>query len=204
MYKDYQAEATGHLVVQAADALNVPLTRLLAVPVFAAIATDTGWFRFGSVTAETYRVIARLIDAGVVPSEVYGDLYERDTLGRLRLRGLILSRTSAELDGALMHTYVRKEDFAAMGAEPSDTEDAINLTLAVEGTQGAVIFVGQIRGGFKLSFRSRCGMDCNEIARQFGGGGHKAAAGAFQEGTLEDVQERVLPVVREAMSKALA
>ncbi len=204
MYKDYQAEATGHLVVQAADALKVPLTRSLSVPTFAAIATDTGWFRFGSVTAETYRTIARLIDAGVVPSEVYGDLYERDTLGRLRLRGLILSRTSAELDGALMHTYVQKEDFAAMGAEPSDTEDAINLTLAVEGTQGAVIFVGQIRGGYKLSFRSRCGMDCNEIARQFGGGGHKAAAGAFQEGTLQEVQERVLPVVREAISKALA
>ena len=140
----------------------------------------------------------------MVPSEVYGDLYERDTLGRLRLRGLILSRTAAELDGALMHTYVQKEDFAVTGAEPSDTEDAINLTLAVEGARGAVIFVGQLRGGFKLSFRSRCGMDCNEIARHFGGGGHKAAAGAFQEGTLEEVQQRVLPVVREAMSKALA
>jgi phosphoesterase RecJ-like protein len=203
MYKDYQAEATGHLVVQAADALGVPLTRSIAVPLFAAIATDTGWFRFGSVTAETYRVIARLVDAGVVPSEVYGDLYERDTLGRLRLRGLILSRTGAELDGALMHTYVTKEDFDATGAEPSDTEDAINLTLAVEGAQGAVIFVGQLRGGFKLSFRSRCDMDCNEIARQFGGGGHKAAAGAFLEGTLEEVQQRVLPVVREAMGKAL-
>jgi phosphoesterase RecJ-like protein len=204
MYKDYQSEATGHLVVQAADALKVPLTRSMSVPLFAAIATDTGWFRFGSVTAETYRVVARLIEAGVVPSEVYGDLYERDTLGRLRLRGLILSRTAAELDGALMHTYVQKEDFAATGAEPSDTEDAINMTLAVEGARGAVIFVGQLRGGFKLSFRSRCGMDCNEIARQFGGGGHKAAAGAFVEGTLEEVQQRVLPVVREAMSKALA
>ena len=60
MYKDYQAEATGHLVVQAADALNVPLTRSMSVPLFAAIATDTGWFRFGSVTADTYRVVARL------------------------------------------------------------------------------------------------------------------------------------------------
>lgn len=199
MYKDYQAEATGHLVVQAADALDVPLTRTSAMPLFAAIATDTGWFRFGSVTSETYRVVGRLVDAGVVPSEVYGDLYERDTLGRLKLRGLILSRTTSELDGQLMHTYVKKEDFSATGAEPSDTEDVINLTLAVAGAQGAVIFVGQLRGGFKLSFRSRCAMDCNLVARHFGGGGHKAAAGAFQEGTLEEVQQRVLPVVREAM-----
>lgn len=203
MYKDYQAEATGHLVVQAADALNVPLNRTIATPCFAAIATDTGWFRFGSVTAETYRVIARLIDVGVVPSEVYADLYERDTLGRLRLRGLILSRTASDLDGALMHTYVLKEDFEAMGAEPSDTEDAINLTLAVEGTKAAVIFVGQLRGGYKISFRSRCDLDCNEIACMFGGGGHKAAAGAFQEGPLEEVQQRVLGAVREALIKVL-
>ncbi|MFG0256141.1 MAG: bifunctional oligoribonuclease/PAP phosphatase NrnA [Rhodopirellula sp. JB053] len=204
MYKDYQAEATGQLVVQAADALNVPITRAMAVPVFAAIATDTGWFRFPSVTSETYRVIARLMDVGVVPSEVYGDLYERDTLGRLKLRGLILSRTTSEIDGALVYTYVEKDDFAACGAEPNDTEDAINLTLAVRGTQAAVIFVGQVRGGFKLSFRSRCGLDCNEVARQFGGGGHKAAAGAFLEGSLDEVQGRVLPVVREALQKALA
>lgn len=203
MYKDYQAEATGHLVVQAADALNVPLTRSMAMPLFAAIATDTGWFRFPSVTPETYRVIARLVEVGIVPAEVYGDLYERDTIGRLRLRGLILSRTATEIDGALMHTHVLKEDFEATGALPSDTEDAINLTLAIEGAKGAVIFVAQIRGGFKLSFRSRCGMDCNEVARQFGGGGHKAAAGAFQEGTLQEVQDRVLPVVREAMKTAL-
>ena len=203
MFKDYMAEAAGHLVVQAADALKVPLTRAMAVPLFAAIATDTGWFRFGSVTSETYRVIARLIDAGVVPSEVYGDLYERDSIGRLKLRGLVLSRTTAELDGALVHTYVEKEDFEKMGAAPNDTEDAINLTLGVQGTQGAVIFVGQVRGGFKLSFRSRCEMDCNEVARQFGGGGHKAAAGAFLEGTLDEVKGRVLPVVREAMSAAL-
>ncbi len=203
MYKDYQAEATGHLVVQAADALDVQLTRSMSVPLFAAIATDTGWFRFGSVTPETYRVIARLVDAGVVPSEVYADLYERDTLGRLKLRGLILSRTIGELDGALVHTHVLKEDFAATGAEPSDTEDAINLTLAVQGTKAAVIFVEQLRGGFKLSFRSRCGMNCNDIANQFGGGGHKAAAGAFQDGSLSEVQGRVLPVVREAVAKAI-
>jgi phosphoesterase RecJ-like protein len=166
------------------------------------VATDTGWFRFGNVTSETYRVVSRLIDAGVVPSEVYGDLYERDTLGRLKLRGLILSRTTSELDGALMHTYVNKEDFEATGAEPSDTEDVINLTLAVAGAKAAVIFVGQVRGGYKLSFRSRCGMDCNEVARHFGGGGHKAAAGAFQEGSLAEVQQRVLTVVREALRNA--
>jgi len=156
------------------------------------------------VTAETFRTIARLIDAGVVPAEVYSDLYERDTLARLKLRGLILSRTTSEVDGALMHTHVEKRDFEAIGAVTSDTEDAINMTLAVAGAKAAVIFVGQPLGGFKLSFRSRCAMDCNEIARQFGGGGHKAAAGAFLEGTLDDIRGRVLAVMKAELEKALS
>ena len=67
-----------------------------------------------------------------------------------------LSAETAELGGDLMHTYVRRDDFAAVGAEPSDTEDVVNATLSVSGAKAAVIFVGQLRGGFKLSFRSRC------------------------------------------------
>src|SRR5690349_8144791 len=75
LFKDVTAEATGRLVVEAADALGVKLSPQLATPVFAAIATDTGWFRFGSASSETYRVGARLIDAGAKPSAIYNQLY---------------------------------------------------------------------------------------------------------------------------------
>jgi phosphoesterase RecJ-like protein len=199
-FKDTKAEATGHLVAKLAKHLRAPITKPMATALYAAIATDTGWFRFGSTTSDTYRIIAELLDCGAVPSEIYGDLYERDTLGRVRLRGRILSRTQEELAGQLVYTHVLKDDFAQTGAVPSDTEDAINLTLAIAGTQVAVIFVEQQQGGFKLSFRSRCAVDCNAVAREFGGGGHKAAAGAFVQGSFEEVTARVLPVVRQAMS----
>jgi bifunctional oligoribonuclease and PAP phosphatase NrnA len=199
-FKDTSAEATGHLVAKVAQHLKVPITKPMATALYAAIATDTGWFRFSSTTPETYRVIAHLVESGAVPSQIYSDLYERDTLGRIRLRGRILSRTSSELDGKLVYTHVLKEDFPETGAQPPDTEDAINLTLAIGGAQVAVIFVEQLAGGFKLSFRSRCRVDCNSLAREFGGGGHKAAAGAFLDGTLAEVQSRVLPRVREELS----
>lgn len=202
-FKDTSAEATGHLVAKLAQHLGVTITKPMATALYAAIATDTGWFRFSSTTPETYRVVADLVAAGAVPGQIYSDLYERDTLGRIRLRGRILSRTSSELDGKLVYTYVLKEDFPETGALPPDTEDAINLTLAIAGTQVAIIFVEQLAGGFKLSFRSRCAFDCNSLARQFGGGGHKAAAGAFLDGSLSDVQSRVLPQVREAMAAML-
>ena len=199
-HKNTTAEATGHLVVQAADQLGVDLTPTMSMPLYAAIATDTGWFRFPSVTPETYRVVARLVDAGASPSNIYADLYECDTIGRLRLRGLTLSRTQSELDGRLVYTHIDAGDFEKTGASPHDTEDVINLTLTVAGTEAAVIFVGLQSGGYKLSFRSRCKMDCSEVARKFDGGGHKAAAGASHPGPLEKAQQEVLAVVRSAMT----
>ena len=198
-FKDTKAEATGRLVVDAAEALGVKLTAAMAMPLFAAIATDTGWYRFGSATSSTYQCAARLVEAGADPAAIYNALYEQETLGRLKLRGEILARTTAELGGRLVHTYVLVDDFARTGSLPSDTEDVINMTLTVAGTQFAVIFVQQAAGGFKISFRSRCQVDCSKLAEEFGGGGHKAAAGASLAGTLEDVRTRVLDAVRAAM-----
>lgn len=198
-FKNTTAEATGRLMVEALDALGVPLDEEIATPLFAAIATDTGWFRFSSATGDTYRVTSRLIDAGANPSKIFNSLYEQDTLGRIKLRGEILARVITEQSGRLVHTYVLKEDFPRLGALPSDTEDAINLALGVKGTEVAVILVEQPAGGFKVSFRSRSKVDCAALASQFGGGGHKAAAGAFAEGNLEQAQARVLDAVRAAM-----
>ncbi|MCL4206800.1 MAG: DHH family phosphoesterase [Pirellulaceae bacterium] len=198
-FKDTQAEATGRLVLQAASQLGVTLTSEIADALFAALATDTGWFRFSSTTASTYRAAAELLDAGARPDTIFNQLYEQDTLGRVRLRGVILARVESELDGRLAHTHVLKTDFDRTGALPSDTEDVINMTLAIAGTEFAVIFVEQKSGGFKLSFRSRCDVDCSQIAERFGGGGHKAAAGAFVPGTLDEIQPKVLDVIRAAL-----
>ena len=198
-FKNVKAEATGRLVVEAAEALGVKLTAEIAMPLFAAVATDTGWFRFGSASAATYRTAAKLIDAGANPAAIYRELYEQDTLGRVRLRGVILGRVATEMNGRLAHTYVLKEDFQQTGSLPSDTEDVINMALAVKGTEVAVILVEQSGGGFKISFRSRSAVDCSKLAEQYGGGGHKAAAGAFLAGSLAEVQPVVLDAVRRAM-----
>jgi phosphoesterase RecJ-like protein len=198
-FKDTTAEATGRLVVDAAEALGVKLRPEIAMPLFAAVATDTGWFRFGSASAQTYRTAARLIDAGASPATIYRDLYEQDTLGRVNLRGVILSRVTSELGGRLAYTHVLKEDFERTNSLPSDTEDVINMALAIKGTEVAVIFVEQAGGTFKISFRSRSAVDCSQLAERFAGGGHKAAAGATVNGTLAEVQPLVLDAVRTAM-----
>lgn len=198
-FKDTDAEATGRLVIDAADQLGVAVTPEIARAAFAAVATDTGWFRFSSTTSNTMRLIARLIDAGAKPDKLYNDLYENDSIGRLRLIGRTLSRAQTEFDGRLIYTYIDLEDFRITGAVASDSEDIINMTLGVNGTQMAVIFVEQQTGGFKISLRSRCQIDCAKLAEKFGGGGHKKAAGLFVNEPLETAQQKVLDVVRAAI-----
>jgi len=205
LFKDVTAEATGRLVYDAAAALGVTLTAEMARPLYAAVATDTGWFRFGSTTPGTMRCGAGLIEAGARPPEIYNALYEQMTLARLKLIGRTLANTVSERSGRLVHTRILQEDFAATGALPSDTEDVINMTLQVAGTEMAVILVEQSPpadqkdGVFKVSFRSRCAVDASKLAEQFGGGGHKAAAGATVRGSFAEAQTRVLDAVKAAM-----
>jgi phosphoesterase RecJ-like protein len=199
-FKDTTAEATGRLVVLAAEKLGVKLTPEMATPLFAAIATDTGWFRFASTKPETLRAAAQLMEAGVKPFELYNSLYEQDTLARINLIGRTLARAQAELNGRLVYTSIRQDDFRATGAVASDTEDIINMTLAVGGTQVAVILVELATGGVKVSFRSRGQLDCTRVAEQFGGGGHKAAAGATLNEPFDTAQQKVLDAVRAAMN----
>ncbi len=203
LFKNTTAEAVGRMCVEAAEHLGVEMTPEIATPLLAAIATDTGWFRFPSVSQTTFEVASKLLKAGAVPADVYGELYERETAGRVRLRGTVLSRIQLELDGKLAHTYIKPEDYEATGALPTDTEDLINLALEIKNTVFAVILVGQVGGGYKISFRSRCGVACNEVASEFGGGGHKAAAGAFIEDSFENVSESVLKHVRNCLQAEL-
>jgi bifunctional oligoribonuclease and PAP phosphatase NrnA len=198
-FRDTRAEATGRLVCDAAGQLGATITPPIATLLFAALATDTGWFRFSSTSAGTYRLASRLIEAGARPDQMYRDLYENESLARLRLLGRTMARTESDLGGRLVYAWITQADFAATGALPSDSEDLINMTLAVGGAEAAVILVEQPAGGFKVSFRSRCGLDCSRVAEQFGGGGHKAAAGAFVADPLEPARAKVLDAVRAAM-----
>lgn len=201
LFKDTTAEAAGVLVMEACDAFQQSLGAKAAMALFAAVATDTGWFRFGSTKPRTYQVAAKLLEWGAKPADIYGALYEQDTLGRMKLRGRVLDRIESEHQGRFVWTAIFKEDFDQTGAVPSDTEDLINHLLAIKGTEVAVIFVEQKQGGFKLSFRSRCSFDCSEVAGKFGGGGHRAAAGAFVPGSFVDAKDPVLKIVREYLPK---
>ena len=198
--KDTKSEATGRLITDLALHLGVSLTPEISMPLFAALVTDTGWLRFSSVTSESYEAAGRLIDGGADPTWIYGQLYEQTTLERYKLRSRILDRLTLVRDGRLAYTWVMNADFKETGAQRTDTEDAVNQGLRIKGTRASFIMVEQPDGRFKVSFRSRDGVDVSKVAEQFGGGGHKAAAGAFAAGPFDSAETALLDAMQQAVS----
>jgi phosphoesterase RecJ-like protein len=197
-FKDTSAEATARIVYEIGLRLKVALTERIATPLYAGLSTDTGGFRFPNVTGESFRVAARLVDAHANPTAIYRELFEQDSLARLHLVGRTLAGAQASHGGRVIVSTVRQSDIKEVQAQPADTEDLVNLTLAVKGTEVAVILIEQPDGRIKTSFRSRCQVDCNALAARFGGGGHKAAAGAILPGPFEAAYDQVLAAVDDA------
>ena len=199
--KDVKAEATGTLVFHAVEALQATCTPAMATGLLTAIAMDTGWFRHPNTKPETMRTAARLIEAGASVSEIYQLLFERSTLGRLKMLGESLASLRTEHNGRIAYATVTRDDFDRTGAIPQDTEDLVDYTVSVTGVDVGLLFIEQARGGIKLSVRSRNGLDCAKLAGQFGGGGHKAAAGAMLPDPLSASLPKVLDAVREALGE---
>lgn len=199
VFKDTNAESTGRLILSAIDALGAPVTKPIADALFAAMATDTGWFRFASVTEPTFAAAARLVEAGARPSETFASLYEQNTLARLLLQGRLLSKVKSHDGGRLLTTAITQQDLKDCGAEPTDTEDVINRLLSVSGVEAALLFLELGPHETKVSLRSRSSLDVNRVAAQFGGGGHRAASGVRFPGPLVTAEK----AVTDAMIAAL-
>jgi phosphoesterase RecJ-like protein len=203
VFKDTSSEATGSLIVQLSEALGVQLQAEAATALFAAIATDTGWFRFAAVSAETMRIAGRLIECGASPPAIYRELYEQGTLAKMHLVGRSLGRMKLDCDGELAYTTIEWNDFVEFGAVSADTEDLVNECLKVSGTKGAFIAIEQQNRQVKVSFRSRIeGLNVAAVAEKFAGGGHRVAAGATLAGPFSVAVGKALEVMKEAIIKA--
>jgi phosphoesterase RecJ-like protein len=197
---DTTAEATGRLAFEAIRALGAPLTPTAAENLFVALAMDTGWFRHSNTTPATFALASELTRAGARPEHLYDLLFERNSLPRLKLMGLVLDRLQVVGDNRVAYTEIRRDDYAATGASPQDSEDLVNFTRSLAGVEVGILFMEQPRGGIKVSFRSRSSVDVARLAERFGGGGHKLASGAVIEGSLDAARSRVLEAVLAALT----
>ncbi|NNE54929.1 MAG: bifunctional oligoribonuclease/PAP phosphatase NrnA [Flavobacteriales bacterium] len=159
----------------------------IAECIYCGIMTDSGSFRFPSVTPETHRIVASLIEEGLDHAKVHRNVYDTNLLDRLKLLGYALSNKLQVMDGhhAAIIT-LSKNELEKHNYRPGDTEGLVNYALSMQGINLAV-FVREGNNQVKMSFRSKGSFDVNQFARtHFHGGGHKNAAGASSSRSLED------------------
>ncbi len=180
---DGRASSSAELVLRLLRAAGLPLTREVAEPLYVALVTDTGRFGYSNATPEAHRAAAELIEAGAAPAPISRRLYEEQPLANVLLLGRALAGATPMLDGRLVLSVLVGDDFRAAG-----TDDTEGIPEALRGVRGAEVAVlaREVPAGWRISLRAAGeAVDVSAIARDAGGGGHRAAAGGTFAGTLE-------------------
>lgn len=195
---DPHRSSTGEMVFDLIEAMGEKIPEKGAVALFAAIVSDTGSFRYESTTAHTFDVARKLVELGVRPDQIAGQLYDNYTAGRLQLLQQVLATMEIECNGQVAIIRVTSDMFEKTGCSLEDTENFINLPRSISSVKVAVFLKETSSDRVSVSLRAKDTCDVAEVASLFGGGGHRNAAGfRASETTVDHVQERLLSVLLE-------
>lgn len=199
------AAATGVLVCGFAEFIGATITKAIANDLFCALVTDTGRFQYQNADAECFRVASQLVDAGADPSWISLNVYQNFRLAYLRLEGLVMQRIRTLCSNRVSYSYATRADLERTGAQDDECDGLIDQVRSVEGVEVALFLKeGKTPGMVRGNLRAKGDVDVSAIARQVGGGGHRAAAGFSIEGTIDDAFEMVMPLIEQALAEESA
>ena len=195
------ASSTGELVCDLINELSSRIGRELFTPdsasaLYAAIMTDTGSFRFPKTTPYVYRLVGMLVEKGANPEMVYDRIYNSLSPEGLKLLGLSLASIKILDNGLVSWLFISREMLDETGSKLFDTDIIIRYLLSVPTVRVAVLLVETPDGRAKVSFRSRGKIPVNQLAKQYGGGGHMNAAGCLLQMSADKAQREIFDEVR--------
>ena len=203
------ASSTGEVLRDVFRELGVELTPDIAEALYIALVTDTGRFQYANTTPKALRLAAELVEAGADVHRVFQGVYENVQFAKLKLLARALERAQVYEGGAVVVSYLLRNDFAEVGAAEPYSEGIIDYLRAVEGAIMAVLIReppradGPLR---RISLRSSSDeLDVSAIARKSGGGGHRQAAGFSSEASIEEITDfvrREYVAARDAAARA--
>jgi phosphoesterase RecJ-like protein len=193
-----EAVATTEIIYDLVLALDYPINLPAAEALLTGLLTDSLGFRTSNTTSRTLRIAAELQEIGANLPQLYRKAMFERSYEAVSYWGKGLGRIQRE--ERLAWTYLSLKDRAEVDYPGRDDADLVNILTRIQDIDICVVFVEQRNGTVKVSWRSKPGFDVSKIASQFGGGGHKPAAGADIPGNLEQVQADVLEATRELLS----
>jgi phosphoesterase RecJ-like protein len=167
------------------------------------VSTDTGSFQYPTTRPGTYHVAGELVRRGANLARICDEVYQSYPLSRARLLRHVYNKFRLTHQNQIAYFWLKKADFARTGADSSDSEGLIDHIRAIAPVVVACVFEEIEPELTRISLRSKSDkINVNEIAAQFGGGGHPAAAGARIPGKPLSVQRRVIAAVKRALDGA--
>lgn len=197
---DTRASATGELVYDLAQVLDLPIDTETATALYIAILTDTGGFRFSNTTPRVHAIAAQLLAHGVDPELMYRRVYASQSPGRVRLLAEALQSLGVDEEIGLSWLSLTAGAKERHHVTSEEMDGIVEHPRSIAGTRLAVFFRDLGHNRVKISFRSSGNLDVNALAREFDGGGHAKASGALLHGSLREVEARVLSAARNALA----
>ena len=189
------ASSTGEVLRDLIRELDVELTPELAEPLYIALVTDTGRFQYTNTTPKSLRLAAELVEAGADVHAVFQQVYESVEFAKLKLLARALERARVLEGGLIIVSHLLRTDFAEVGAAEPYSEGSIDYLRAVEGAELAALIREPPRNDGptrRVSLRASVDeLDVSAIARMFGGGGHRQAAGFSSDASMDEITELV-------------
>ncbi len=183
---DEQYASTGELVYDFLRALKADIDAEMALAVYVSIVTDTSSFRFKRTTARSHTIAAELLQKGISPESVYQYIYARDSLAKIRLLGYVLEDIKTSSDERIAWLTVTREIRNQYKATIEDTEAFVGQLTLIDGIEIGMLFREDDDGRIKVSLRGKGEIPVIGIAKKFGGGGHRHAAGIKMQTTLDE------------------
>lgn len=196
---DSRASATAEIIYELLGVMNVKITPIIANALYAGIVMDTGSFKYSNTTSHTLKIAAGLLDNGVNQSAARINLFESKSRSEVLLLRQALKSIDFSDDGKIAWMTLSYQETSDLDALDLHPEGIINYTRMIEGVEVGLLFRETSPGFVKIGFRSKNQIDVAAVAGEFNGGGHKQAAGARMEGTLEQVKNTVITRVRDVI-----
>ena len=187
-------EIVYHVLMEMGAELDIPMANAL----YTAISTDTGCFRYANTTADTFAVASACAKAGAEVFRLNQELFETNSLARLKVQSYMLQNAVFLQQGRVAICALPKAVEQECGAGEDDLDNISGFPRSIEGVKLAVTIREEGTGRVKMSVRAVPGQDAAALCAKFGGGGHKGAAGASMNATLEEAVEAViaeLPII---------
>lgn len=191
-----EAAAVGELIYELGLELSVKFERDIAFNLYAAIAADTGSFKYSNTTPKALAIAADLaVRGGIAPFAVSDLLFNSNPPEKIRMLTRVLSTLELALDGRVAMIHFQREFLSRLNLKDIETEDVIAIARSIDGVQVLLFFKEIADDYFRISIRSRADFSARQVAQAFNGGGHPQAAGFFFSGDLAAAKKEILRLV---------